>query len=127
MKPWSHLPNAHHIDWVLESLKNNPELWDVALDAVDDAARDAARDAVLNATQNAVWDAILNATWGAAQRASQRAADARPHSSVRARRLPSTSFVTWQICEALLACVGSDGTCAAAQEHRRYAKAGRRA
>ena len=74
MKPWSHLPNAHHIDWVLESLKNNPELWDVALDAVDDAARDAARDAVLNATQNAVWDAILNATWGAAQRASQRAA-----------------------------------------------------
>ena len=26
---WSHLPNAHHIDWVLESVKENPKLWDI--------------------------------------------------------------------------------------------------
>ena len=33
-KAWSHLPNAHHIDWVLASLKENPELWDAARDAI---------------------------------------------------------------------------------------------
>jgi len=27
MSEWSHLPNSHHIDWVIESLKRNPELW----------------------------------------------------------------------------------------------------
>lgn len=27
MNTWSHLPNSHHIDWVIESLKQNPELW----------------------------------------------------------------------------------------------------
>jgi len=24
---WSHLPNAHYIDWVIQSAKDNPELW----------------------------------------------------------------------------------------------------
>jgi hypothetical protein len=29
-QPWSDLPNATHIDWVLASVKENPELWVVA-------------------------------------------------------------------------------------------------
>ena len=74
MNAWSHSPNAHHIDWVLESLKADSEKWSRAEYAYRNTTRSAARDAVLNATQNAVWDAILNATWGAAQRAGQRAA-----------------------------------------------------
>jgi len=27
MNAWSHLPNASHIDWVLESLKTHTQLW----------------------------------------------------------------------------------------------------
>jgi len=42
---WAHLPNAKHIDWVLASLKANPEKWE--------AARTAARDAAGMATWNA--------------------------------------------------------------------------
>ena len=48
MKEWSHLPNADHIDWVLKSLNENPELWNSAWAAARDAdwvaARVAARD-----------------------------------------------------------------------------------
>ena len=33
MKPWSHLPNAHLIDWVIASVKANPEKWISAWDA----------------------------------------------------------------------------------------------
>ena len=35
---WSHLPNAHLIDWVLESVKTDPEAWKAAWDAAWDAA-----------------------------------------------------------------------------------------
>jgi hypothetical protein len=46
-KPWSTLPNAHHIDWVLASVKENPELWEQArrasiwgpLESIDEAMR----------------------------------------------------------------------------------------
>ena len=27
MSEWSHLSNAHHIDWVIKSVKENPLLW----------------------------------------------------------------------------------------------------
>ena len=61
---WSHLPNAHLIDWVLESLKTNPEAWDAAgaawvsaRDAARDAARAATRDAALGAAGAGAWDA----------------------------------------------------------------------
>ena len=46
---WSHLPNAHLIDWVLKSLKTDPNAWDAAWDAwyaVGEAER-AARFAIL--------------------------------------------------------------------------------
>lgn len=66
MFEWSHLPNAEHIDWVLQSVKDDPdaweEAWDSALDAVAtvaaraawDAAWDAARVTELNAARGAI-------------------------------------------------------------------------
>jgi hypothetical protein len=71
MNAWIHLPNAHHIDRVLESVKSHPEIWDAAWDAdrgADwDAAWDAARDAAWNAARDAAW----NAAWGAARSAAR--------------------------------------------------------
>ena len=56
MKPWSHLPNADLIDWVLESLKTDPEKWR------------RAENAVLNATQSMAWtwNASRSEAWNAA-------------------------------------------------------------
>ena len=83
MKPWSHLPNAHLIDWVLESLKTDPDSWNTARDAAWnaaedavvgaawDAAWDAARDAARNAARDAAWDAARDAAWDAARDAAQ--------------------------------------------------------
>jgi hypothetical protein len=69
-KPWSDLPNAHHIDWVLASVKENPKLWAaavvgaaewsvawMAVGAAWNAAEDAARSAAVDAARNAVWAA----------------------------------------------------------------------
>ena len=91
MNAWSHLPNAAVIDEVLKSLKEHPEAWGAARDAVWgaawDAARSAARDAAWDAAQDAargaarrgaawsaVWDAARGAAWGAAQDAARGAA-----------------------------------------------------
>ena len=58
-QPWSHLPNAAHIDRILASVKEHPEVWDAAWDAVIDAARDAIIDAAGNAARDAARDAIM--------------------------------------------------------------------
>jgi hypothetical protein len=63
---WSHLPNAHHIDWVLESVKENPKLWVAALNAACNAAWNAA----LGAVRGAAWDAARSAAWDAASDAA---------------------------------------------------------
>ena len=67
---WSHLPNADHIDWVLKSLNENPELWDAAKSAAWSAVRVAARDvawaAVRVAVMSAAWDAVRVSAWDAA-------------------------------------------------------------
>ena len=73
-KAWSHLPNAHHIDWVLKSLKENPELWvaarhaswDATMFAAWDAAWGAVWDAVSDSTRDAVYDAARAEVWDAA-------------------------------------------------------------
>ena len=70
MKEWSHLPNARHIDWVLKSLKENPELWVAAWVA----ARAAARSAAWVAARAAAWDAACDAVWDAAWDAARAAA-----------------------------------------------------
>jgi hypothetical protein len=74
MNAWSHLPNACHIDRVLESAKSHPEIWDAAWDtyrsAAPGAALDASRFAALNASRvtalNASRVAAWNVAWGAA-------------------------------------------------------------
>lgn len=47
MKAWSHLPNSHHIDWVIESLKQNPWLW-AEVRALGHLVKDAVRVAAWN-------------------------------------------------------------------------------
>ena len=83
MKPWSHLANAHHIDWVLESLGTDLKKWDAAWNAAWNATLSAsrnvtlsatlsaARDAAWNAAENAAWDVTLSAVWNAALRAAR--------------------------------------------------------
>ena len=78
MNAWNHLPNAHHIDRVLESAKSHPEIWDAAWDtyrsAAHGAALDASRFAALNASRvtalNASRVTAWNAAWGAAKLAT---------------------------------------------------------
>jgi len=55
---WSHLPNAAHIDWVLQSVKADPGKWDAAWGAAWDAARDAAG----SAARVAAWGAAAALT-----------------------------------------------------------------
>ena len=56
MSEWSHLPNAKHIDRILDSINSNPAKWrDAARGVAWDAARDAARDAAWRAALGAAW------------------------------------------------------------------------
>jgi len=66
--PWAHLPNAKHIDWVLDSVRTSPNTWGAAWDADWDATcgRDAARGAARDAARGAAWDAARGAAWDAA-------------------------------------------------------------
>ena len=80
---WAHLPNAAHIDRVLASLTDTPELWHAARDAAREAARDAAwyaawdtawdtaryaaRGTAWDTARDAAWDAARSAAWGAAR------------------------------------------------------------
>jgi hypothetical protein len=58
MNVWGDLPNAKHIDFVIESVKKYPDQWAAAYGAAYDAARDAARDAA--------WGEAYDAAWGEA-------------------------------------------------------------
>ena len=60
---WAHLPNAHLIDWVLKSLKTDPNAWKAA------EALDASRYAAWEA-----WEEALDAAWDAAWVAAREAA-----------------------------------------------------
>ena len=62
---WAHLPNAKHIDWVIASLKANPEMWVAAW-----RTRDAARYAAWNAARVAAFDAAWNTAGEAARGAA---------------------------------------------------------
>jgi hypothetical protein len=58
MSEWSHLTNAHHIDWVIASAKQHPEIWTAARGAARGAAWDAARDAAWNVARDAIYALI---------------------------------------------------------------------
>jgi len=74
-REWSHLPNAKHIDWVLDTLKENPEVWKTAGGAATwDAAWNDAWGAVWGAAREAAWVAALDAARGDARDAARYAA-----------------------------------------------------
>ena len=119
MSEWSHLPNADHIDRILDSVKANPEAWYAAWDAARDAAwvaaRDAARDAAWVAARIAAWDAARgaardaargaarNAAWNAAWIAAWIAArDAARVAAWDAARDAVSALIAWDDCAHLL-------------------------
>ena len=57
-KAWNDLPNAAHIDWVLDTLKKDLEMWGIA--------GDAARGATLDAAWGDAWGAARGSGWGVA-------------------------------------------------------------
>lgn len=97
-QPWSDLPNAHHIDWVLNSLKENPKLWHEALDAASDTARNKAWDAT-----QAIEAAVAAAAWGSG---ATRAAAPRHWADGRARAAANSAIlalVVYDDCDQYLA------------------------
>jgi hypothetical protein len=78
MNAWSHLPNAHHIDRVIKSVKSHPEIWDAAWLVARNTAPSAAWDAIWLAARNAAWsvarDSARLATWDASLGAARGAA-----------------------------------------------------
>ena len=76
MSKWSHLPNARHIDWIIQDVEPNPSDWwaargDTARGAAQDTAYQAACDAARDAARGAAWDAAWGAAWDAARDAIQ--------------------------------------------------------
>jgi len=94
---WAHLPNAKHIDWVIASLKANPEMWvaawrtrdaaryaawnaarvaafDAAWNTAGEAARGAAFGAAFDAEWDSAWDSAFDAAWNTAGEAARGAA-----------------------------------------------------
>ena len=81
MSAWSVLPNAAHIDRILESLKTHPDIWAAvysvdqavslhnarydALNVIQSLTLDAAQHFVRNAAWQEARDAALDAVWGA--------------------------------------------------------------
>ena len=76
---WSHLPNAAHIDWIIQDVELNLIDWvaawwaarDTAWGAAREAAWFAARDAAYLAARDAAWFAAWEAAWDAARDAIQ--------------------------------------------------------
>ena len=68
---WAHLPNAAHIDRVLASLRESPEVWTAARTAARDASYDAAYDAAYVAAYDAAYVAARVAAWDAAYSAAR--------------------------------------------------------
>ena len=84
MNEWSHLPNARHIDWVLESVKQHPKIWasaareatwevvwEVALEVAWDAARGVTYAAARDVPAGKAWSAYRNAIYAAARGAAR--------------------------------------------------------
>lgn len=90
INPWSHLPNAAHIDRVLGSLKSHPKVWKAAWGATYYAAHDAARDAAWDAARDAARDA---AAWSASAAAA----------AVRDATLDEVRGAAWDAILALIA------------------------
>ena len=71
MSEWSHLPNAAHIDRVIESANAYPEVWSAARRSAWSAAWEAAQSAAWLAARNAAWLAARRLAWLAARDAAR--------------------------------------------------------
>jgi len=82
MSEWNHLPNAVHIDYVIEQTKKIVAwgaargaawnaAWGTARDAAWDAAWNAARDVARDAARSAAWGTARDAAWNAARGAAR--------------------------------------------------------
>jgi hypothetical protein len=117
MNVWDDLPNAKHIDFVIESVKKYPDQWGAAWNAAYQwgaaryAARNAADTAVYNAAYYATWDAVLVAARGAARDAARDTAygaaysaarDAAKYTAFSAAKDAILSLVVYDDCEQYL-------------------------
>ena len=64
MNAWSHLPNAAHIDRVIQSIKSHPEVWSATWETARDMAYDAAWVAAWEVARDAAWADADPAAWG---------------------------------------------------------------
>jgi hypothetical protein len=84
MNAWSHLPNACHIDRILESVKSHPEIWDEISKSTWDTSSAivslVVKDSDKSDARNAAWvaakQAIKDSAWDTANYAGKRAAAA---------------------------------------------------
>jgi hypothetical protein len=91
MNAWDKLPNAKHINWVLSSVKTNPEAWEAAYDVAWYAAWYAARTATYNTARTAAW----TTAWYAARSAAYDAAWSAAWSAI-------TALIAFDHCEKYL-------------------------
>jgi hypothetical protein len=90
MSAWKDLPNARHIDWVLASVKQHPDIWAASRCAARDAAWNVARDAIYDAGRYAAWYAACEllaacyANWNETYAATYAAAYAAARSAILA-------------------------------------------
>ena len=71
MNAWGHLPNACHIDRVLESAKSHLEIWGSARGAAQSAAHNEAWYAATDAAREEAWNAATDAAWDVARNADR--------------------------------------------------------
>jgi hypothetical protein len=75
-KPWSDSPNARYIDWVLASIKKNPEIWYAAWEAVEPAVlKDVAWIGTRNEVRNSARAVARAVAWDAARNATDRSSE----------------------------------------------------
>jgi hypothetical protein len=102
MTKWSHLPNAHHIDWVLASVKENSRFWEQAITVFEgDAAMDAAGLRAGLRAWGAAMDAALQEVWQAAAERVKVAAESFEASA--AARDSLLALVAYDDCDQYLA------------------------
>ena len=95
MSAWAHLPNAPHIDRILEHVAQYPLKWSAAQGAARGAAWSTARNAAWNAVRNAARNAAWSAAWNAVRNAARNAA-------WNAARDATDALIAWDDCAYLL-------------------------
>ena len=62
-RPWAHLPNSKHIDWIVESVEQYPELWRATRTTARIATHAAAWGVAYSAAHAAARHVIYHAAW----------------------------------------------------------------